>query len=144
MSGERTGLALSIQQPWAWLIVNGYKPVENRDWPTKVRGVFGVHAGKKIDKDAIEWLASEHPEIPLPETFETGGIVGRATLVDCVTEHPSDFFFGEYGFVVQDAEPLPLIPCRGQLGFFRPVIALQPAPPLSFSPPLSHREGETL
>lgn len=35
--------ALSIQQPWAWLIVNGYKDVENRDWNTKFRGRFYVH-----------------------------------------------------------------------------------------------------
>jgi ASCH domain-containing protein len=27
--------ALSVRQPWAWLIVNGYKEVENRDWATK-------------------------------------------------------------------------------------------------------------
>jgi hypothetical protein len=24
--------AMSIRQPWAWLIVNGYKDVENRIW----------------------------------------------------------------------------------------------------------------
>lgn len=26
--------ALSIRQPWAWLVVQGYKDIENRDWPT--------------------------------------------------------------------------------------------------------------
>jgi ASCH domain-containing protein len=122
---QRTGLALSVQQPWAWLIVNGFKPVENRDWSTKVRGVIGIHAGKKIDEDAFDWLAQAFPLITLPQSFDTGGIVGRVTLIDCVTEHPSGFFFGEYGFVFQSAEPLPLMPCRGQLGFFRPMF---PAP----------------
>lgn len=29
---------LSIRQPWAWLIVNGYKDIENRTWPTHFRG----------------------------------------------------------------------------------------------------------
>ncbi|OWK26266.1 hypothetical protein AJ87_02725 [Rhizobium yanglingense] len=27
-------------------------------------------------------------------------------------------FFGKFGFVLRDAFPLPLIQCRGQLGFF--------------------------
>ena len=26
---------ISIRQPWAWLIVNGYKDVENRTWAPK-------------------------------------------------------------------------------------------------------------
>lgn len=123
MRGERTGLALSIQQPWAWLIVNGHKPVENRSWPTRVRGRIGIHAGKKIDREGLEWIADEFPEIPLPITFETGGIVGSAVITDCVTEHPSEFFFGEFGFVFSDPMPLPLMPCKGRLGFFRPSMA---------------------
>jgi hypothetical protein len=32
----------------------------------------------------------------------------------------SRWFFGTYGFVLRDAFPLPLIPFRGQLGFFTP------------------------
>ena len=35
---RKTIPALSIQQPWAWFIVNGYKDVENRTWSTKFRG----------------------------------------------------------------------------------------------------------
>ncbi|AWI90326.1 hypothetical protein C0214_19955 [Methylobacterium sp. DM1] len=30
--------ALSIMQPWAWLIVNGHKDIENRDWRGHFRG----------------------------------------------------------------------------------------------------------
>lgn len=118
----KTGLALSIQQPWAWLIVNGYKPVENRDWPTRVRGLVGIHAGQRFDAEGYEWVRATFPAIamPAPADFERGGIVGRAELVDCVREHPSPWFFGEYGFVLANAEPLPFIPCRGRLNFFRP------------------------
>jgi len=123
---ERTGFALSVQQPWAWLIVNGYKPVENRDWPTKIRGLVGIHAGKKLDTLSLAQLKRDRPDIPFPATFETGGIVGRARLVDCVRDHDSEWFVGEFGFVFTDAEPLPLIPCRGMLGFFRPQIAASP------------------
>jgi hypothetical protein len=104
------------------LIVNGYKAVENRDWSTKVRGWIGIHAGQTYDKDGDAWVRRQFPHIPLPQPseIERGGIVGRARLVDCVSKHPSPWFFGDYGFMLEDAEPLPLIPCRGQLGFFRP------------------------
>ncbi len=110
--------ALSIQQPWAWLIANGCKEIENRDWPTKVRGQFYIHAGKKIDKDAIDWIRGEFPHIPLPSEFEVGGIVGQARIVDCITASDSPWFFGKFGFVIKDAIPLPFRPYKGQLGFF--------------------------
>ena len=38
--------ALSIRQPWAWLIVNGFKDVENRNWRTHWRGRLLIHASK--------------------------------------------------------------------------------------------------
>jgi len=110
--------ALSIQQPWAWLIVNGYKDIENRDWLTKGRGRVYIHAGKKIDKDAIWWIKQEFPHIPLPEQFENGGIVGEARIVDCVEQSNSPWFFGKFGFVIKEAKPLSFIPYKGQLGFF--------------------------
>ena len=37
--------AISIRQPWAWLIVNGYKDVENRTWKAKYTGALLIHAG---------------------------------------------------------------------------------------------------
>ncbi|HHY88739.1 MAG TPA: ASCH domain-containing protein, partial [Chloroflexi bacterium] len=41
--------ALSVRQPWAWLIAQGYKTVENRTWATNYRGPLLIHAGKKPD-----------------------------------------------------------------------------------------------
>lgn len=100
--------ALSIKQPYPHHIFHDDKDVENRDWPTKGRGWFIIHAG--VSKS--ECAASQYD---LPR----GGVVGMARIVDCVTEMDSRWFFGRYGFVLRDAFPLPLIPCRGQLGFFR-------------------------
>jgi hypothetical protein len=37
--------AISIRQPWAWLIVNGYKDVKNRIWAANLRGRVLIHAG---------------------------------------------------------------------------------------------------
>lgn len=115
----RKVLALSVQQPWAWLIVHGYKDIENRTWETNVRGEFAVHAGKKIDADAIAWIRQEFPEIPLPAQFDTGGIVGYAYLHGVVNRSDSRWFFGPHGFQLKDQRPCALIPCRGHLGFFQ-------------------------
>lgn len=113
---------LSIRQPWAWLIVNGYKDIENRTWPTQFRGKFLIHAGKKFASDfepADERVLGERMGIILPNKFDFGGIVGIAEIIDCVTESPSPWFFGEYGFVLKNAKPLSFHPCKGKLGFFR-------------------------
>lgn len=114
--------ALSIQQPWAWCIVNDHKPLENRTWATKRRGPHLIHTGKKFDRDGYDWIKEEFPQIPLPkpEEFELGGIVGIATIHDCVESSDSPWFFGPFAFLMKDASPLPFIPCRGALGFFRP------------------------
>jgi hypothetical protein len=118
--------AISIQQPWSWLIVNGFKDIENRDWPTRFRGRVLIHAGKKIDaqdEDFYADLKQKGIDFPLG-TFDrmTGGIVGEAEIVDCVTASESRWFFGRYGFVIRNARPLPFMPCKGALGFFKPVI----------------------
>ena len=115
-------LALSIQQPWAWCIVNGHKTVENRTWNTKTRGLIGIHAGKTFDNDGYDWIRSQFPGLELPkvDAFDKGGIVGRANLIDTITELDDPWFFGPNGFIFEDAEPLTLIPCRGQLMFFKP------------------------
>lgn len=106
--------AISIQQPWAWLIVNGFKDIENRDWPTKFRGRILIHAGKKIDHDAYQFLEEGFPmlHVPSKDTIAclTGGIVGEARIVDCVQESDSPWFFGKFGFVLEDQKVLPFAP----------------------------------
>lgn len=57
-------------------------------------------------------------EFPDAKHIERGGIVGQANLVDCVTESSSDWFDGPYGFLLEDAQPLPFQPCNGRLGIF--------------------------
>jgi hypothetical protein len=118
-------IALSIRQPWAWLILHAGKDIENRDWPTKVRGRFLIHASKGMTRDEYEnatdplW-AKGGRTIYLPpfEDLQRGGIVGEAELVDCVTASESPWFNGAFGFVLRNAQPLPFRPYRGQLGFF--------------------------
>lgn len=104
--------ALSIRQPYPHHIFHDGKDVENRDWPTKGRGWIIIHAGVSKTELCME--------LPKEAAMPRGGIVGMARIVDCVTKMDSRWFFGKYGFVLRDAFPLDLIPCKGALGFFLP------------------------
>ncbi len=121
--------ALSIRQPWAWLIVNAWKDVENRDWPTLIRGPVFIHTGKVMkpeDYDECYFFVEKiAPEIrlPLPQELPLGGIVGVARLHECVYRSESRWFVGENGFVLRDRQPCDFIPCKGEQGFFRPKFA---------------------
>jgi hypothetical protein len=108
--------ALSIRQPWAWLIVNGHKPVENRSWPTKYTGKLLIHAGQRFEQKGVE--VAKRLGITLPEHFDQGGIVGWVDVTGCVTQLDSPWFVGPYGFTLANAEVLPFILCPGKLGFF--------------------------
>lgn len=118
--------ALSIRQPWAWLIVNGHKDIENRSWTTRFRGPFLVHAAQGMTREEYEdcraFALNIRPEIEFPafEALERGGIVGKADITGVVDadSNSSRWFFGPYGFVLKDAEPLPFRTMRGKLGFF--------------------------
>jgi hypothetical protein len=101
--------ALSIKQPYPHHIFHDGKDVENRDWGTRGRGWIIIHAGKQF---YTRPPAAAHADLP------RGGVVGMARIVDCVEAMESEWFYGPYGFVLRDAFPLPLAPCRGMLGFF--------------------------
>lgn len=119
--------ALSIKQPWAYLIAAGLKDVENRTWRTKHRGPFLIHAGKSFDMDGYRWVRQNFPELamPQPNEFPLGGIVGCATLVDCFEPGSrasgaciSPWYFDQYGFQVAGACHLPFRTLPGKLNFF--------------------------
>ena len=120
--------ALSIRQPYAWLIANGYKDIENRTWDTKHRGPFLIHTGltKAANWKEVWWYCEDH-DIPLPEYADTGGIVGVANLVDVVrdTDYPSEWFEGPFGYVLRDARPLPFREMKGRLQFFETGLDLE-------------------
>lgn len=109
---------LSIRQPWAWLIVNGYKDIENRTWSTQFRGKFLIHAGKKWDESITLADIKAIYGIEVPLQLETGGIIGMAEITDCIDKSKSPWFAGPYGFTLKNAKPLPFLPCKGKLGFF--------------------------
>jgi len=117
-------LVISIRQPWAHLIVHGSKRIENRTWPTKIRGPVLIHAAKGMTQDeyfaACDFIQSRRiqVEIPHPSDLKRGGIIGKARLVDCISASNDPWFMGPYGHVLEDVEPLPFQPLKGALGYF--------------------------
>jgi len=121
-------LTLSIRQPWAWLIVNGYKPVENRSWATAYRGPLLIHASKQAAFDPADMRRfrqeMRQTGLVIPANLPAGGIVGIADLVDCVTvcDDPADADWhepGQYAFILRNARPLPFLPAPGKLRLFQ-------------------------
>lgn len=116
--------AISIKQPWAWLIVNGYKDIENRTWDTKYRGMVLIHASKGMSQAeyriACELAFKANPDIFMPDYDELacGGIVGYAYITGTTRETTSPWFFGPVGFQLTGAKPLPFMPMKGRLSFF--------------------------
>lgn len=116
-------LALSIRQPWAWLITefNGHDPkrMENRKWYTKYRGWILIHAAITYDTAGAKWVRNEFGiTVPGPGECKAGGIVGSAYLKDVVKASKSRWFQGPFAFVLTRVYPLPFTFCPGQLGLF--------------------------
>lgn len=119
---------LTIRQPWAQLIANGVKDVENRTWRTGVRGRIAIHASaaetSKGDilaacrvlrqcgmRDEASWIAWT--------MFPRAAIIATAELVDCVVTSDSPWFTGPYGFELRNVKKLATpIPAKGKLGFW--------------------------
>lgn len=134
--------ALSIKQPWAWLICKGFKGVENRTWKLpknfEVPQRIYVHTGlsksemTKATYASILYKLAGQQAMELMIAYERlpfGAIIGEVDIVGC------KFRFGEeldrlysvwhapgmYGFLLRN----PVLykyprSCKGKLGFFEP------------------------
>lgn len=124
---------LSIKQPWATLILQGGKDIENRSWMSRQRGTVLIHASKAMTIDEYEHAISfaapmlrkthEIDSEQFGATFnyeaqQRGGIVGMFDIVDCVKSSSSPWYMGDVGFVLVNPRPLPFTPYKGALGFF--------------------------
>lgn len=124
-SAVLSGLAaLSVARPWAALIAQGHKPVENRGWFSRYRGTLVIHASQRWDR----YAADLPPLVGLSgaKTDHPTGYLGLAEVVDV---HHADLCGGcspwaEPGcwhWVLTTARPFPApIPGPGQRGLYVP------------------------
>jgi hypothetical protein len=116
--------ALTLRPHWAWLVVNGYKDIENRSWPTRLRGRIWIHASSsrvtraEYERSLTVCRERRIKNFPAREEIQTRGIVGSVEIVDCVTKSRSYWFSGDYGFVLKNARRTRFRPMTGMLGFF--------------------------
>lgn len=128
------GVALSLRQPWAELVVAGLKPIENRGWYTTHRGPLFIHASTSVDVDGLVWINDNAEQLCLPpdvrasincprRELERGGLIGLVDLVGVIRASESPWFFGPYGFVLERPARLPFLRMHGQLGVFNVAVA---------------------
>ncbi|HEV3257995.1 MAG TPA: hypothetical protein VG013_14000 [Gemmataceae bacterium] len=129
---SEAGYALSLKQPWAALLVYGYKCIEVRTWPTARRGPVLIHAARVPDPRPEVW--SLVPAELDQAARLVGGILGAGDLIDCRTYRTADAFAADrarhlndprwfrqpalYGFVFADLTALPFRVYRGGMRFF--------------------------
>ena len=112
---------ITLIQPWCSLINDGKKKIETRSWATKHRGLLGIHAGMKVDKDASIRFGYD------PRTIIRGHVLCTCLLIECVqfpnllikSDPYGDFTAGRWGWILNDIKPLPEpIPMKGGLSLW--------------------------
>lgn len=121
---------ITVKQPYASLIATGIKKYEFRTWKSKYRGKLLIHAGKGIDKKAMEKFKDYNLEYP------AGCIIAICDMVDCVKiddearemllkenelvygKTACDKDFDGYGFKLENVKKIEVIPVKGALSFW--------------------------
>jgi len=104
---------LTVRQPWASLIVDGVKTVENRSWATTYRGRLWIHASaSRVD------AVADYRDIV--DNASRGAILGCVRLVDVTTDADSPWATpGQCHWLLADARRLQsAVPARGRLGLW--------------------------
>lgn len=121
---------ITVKQPYASLIAAGIKKYEFRTWKSKYRGKLLIHAGKGIDKKAMEKFKDYNLEYP------AGCVIAICDMVDCVKiddearemllkenelvygKTACDKDFDGYGFKLENVKKIEVIPVKGALSFW--------------------------
>lgn len=136
---DDVGMCMSMHQPWASLLVYGFKRFEGRDWTHKYRGPLWIHAtSQKPDQSLIDQLEASYRNFyksigedmpPFPDRYITSSILGRIDLVDIIPldeyrdtippllQEPTE---SEYQFVCRNPQFLELpLKMAGQPGIYK-------------------------
>jgi hypothetical protein len=131
--------AITLQQPFATLLVLGAKCIETRSWSTAHRGPLAVHASSTFPPKARALCRREPFRRRLAQAGITdwselplGALLGTVRLLECrrveeidldgLSEEElcfGDYAAGRWAWFVDSAASLPgPIPWKGQLGVF--------------------------
>jgi hypothetical protein len=116
--------ALTVHRPWGYGIAYLDKGIENRTWPCilSIGSYLAIHNGQKWDKDGETFIrklnVSELIENPTTENDPAGAIIAIARFAGNVTEDKSPWFFGPYGWKLENVIAIDHVYCRGQQGLW--------------------------
>lgn len=131
---------ISIRQPWASLIVEGPKAIENRPRRWHHRGLTLIHASSSLaprELDDARWLIQHRlgfrPEeqaqaqkvLDKAALLPLGGIIGAMQITGCleVETIPEDardpWMVGPFALTLAKAQHLPFVLVPGRLGLWR-------------------------
>lgn len=111
---------LTLHRPWGYAITYLDKRVENRPYPCFLnRGDYiAIHNGKAWDEEGAAFVrslnSSELIANPTQETDPPGMIIAIARYCETVEYSDSPWFFGKYGWVLDEVTAIDPVPCRGQ------------------------------
>ncbi len=126
---------LSLLQPWASLVVSGFKKIETRSWTTAYRGPLLIHASLGKSGKPFARFPEISRRIPDFSVLPFGAIIGEVRLEEVIRFEGGDddflrnitleekafgdFSAGRYGFVLKNAVPFEEpIPAKGKLGLW--------------------------
>jgi hypothetical protein len=107
---------LAVRQPWAGLVVQGDKDIENRRWRTRYRGPVLIHSSQRPDAVTADDIKRQFGiELDYNDLL-LGGIVGMTEIVDCVRDSKSRWAQAHHWqYVLRNSRPLPFTPWKGSL-----------------------------
>lgn len=141
---------LTVRQPWASLIIMGYKQIETRTRDTRYRGTIGIHAGLampcrigervmfgefEVERDR-SGLLLRSDRLSWPYRLPIGAVIGTVNLFqtrrtdsgesapDDTNRALGDFSPGRWAWSLNCPQRLsPCIPAKGALGFWNHEVA---------------------
>ncbi len=111
---------ITVKQPFATLIAEGFKEYEFRTWYTHYRGEILIHAGKGIDQEAMkryEYLHLQYPTgcIPIDDSMRKKLKDQNPMVYHGIIKNPD---WHGYGFQLENIQKLKPIFIKGKLGLW--------------------------
>jgi hypothetical protein len=113
-------MALTLQRPWPWAILELGKPVENRTWrppPYLIGRRFAIHEGLGWDEEGAAWIETTF-RVVVPAHLQHAparGVVATVLLAG-VTRRSRDLWAaeGQFHWLLEDVRAIaPAVSCRG-------------------------------
>lgn len=130
--------ALSLKQPWAWLMSEGHKVDENRSkkWDVLIGSFVLLHAAERLRdgdyQNCVSFMESRNIfniTMPAQDQLKVGGFVGIAYVEFCGDEAryrynnitPDRFFTGPFAYRMA-CRPIDFIQAQGCNGLWMPAL----------------------